>query len=63
MNIVAQCREQSAASIANHQWDKVIDELERLLYATANGFKPTKLATSKPNKNKANTANPINLNV
>ncbi|WP_171816491.1 glycosyltransferase family 4 protein [Candidatus Methylopumilus turicensis] len=63
MNIVAQCREQSAASIANHQWDKVIDELERLLYATANGFKPTKSATSKPNKNKASTANPINLNV
>ena len=63
MNIVTQCREHSAASIANRQWDKVIDELERLLYATANGFKPTKSATSKPNKNKASTANPINLNV
>lgn len=42
-----QCRQQSVASIANIRWECVIDKLEALLYATANGFKPCHLGKGK----------------
>lgn len=34
-----QCKKQAPSSIENIRWDTVIDELETLLYITANGFK------------------------
>jgi glycosyltransferase involved in cell wall biosynthesis len=51
-DLLNQCKKQSITSIANIHWESVIEELEILLYATANGFKPIKLARSKPNKSK-----------
>ena len=41
--LLNQCKQQSVSSIANIRWDSVIEELERLIYATANGFKPIKI--------------------
>ncbi len=46
-DLLNQCKKQSITSIANIRWESVIEELETLLYATANGFKPTKPAKSK----------------
>lgn len=40
--MINQCKTQALNSIENIRWDTVIDELERLLYATANGFKQGK---------------------
>lgn len=37
-----QCKEKALISIENIRWNTVIDELERLLYATANGFKQSR---------------------
>ncbi len=48
-----QCRAQSAASIANIRWDNVTDQLERLLYATANGFKQNRSLNKKRIKQRA----------
>ena len=48
-----QCRAQSAASISNIRWNNVGDELERLLYATANGFKQSKALNKKRVKQRA----------
>ena len=55
--LLNQCKKHAVSSIANIRWDSVIEELERLIYATANGFKPIKLpnrnlAKSKPAKSK-----------
>ena len=37
--LLHQCRQQAVSSIANIRWDSVIEALESLLYATANGYK------------------------
>lgn len=50
-----QCRAQSAASISNIRWNNVADELETLLYATANGFKQSRTLNKKLLKLKSNT--------
>ncbi len=55
--LLNQCKKHAVASIVNFRWDSVIEELERLIYATANGFKSTRLTKanrpkSKPAKSK-----------
>ena len=40
--LLKHCQKQSISSVANIRWETVIEELESLLYATANGFKPIK---------------------
>jgi glycosyltransferase involved in cell wall biosynthesis len=55
--LLNRCKKNAAASIVNFRWDSVIEELERLIYATANGFQPKRLiegalSKSKPVKNK-----------
>lgn len=42
IDLVNHCKKQSFSSIANTSWKSVIEELETLLYATANGFKSSK---------------------
>lgn len=44
LDLLNQCKAQSVASIANIRWESVIDALESLLYATANGFKQSRAA-------------------
>ena len=39
VKLLHQCRQQAVSSIANIRWDSVIEALESLLYATANGYK------------------------
>jgi glycosyltransferase involved in cell wall biosynthesis len=51
-DLLNRCKKQSITSILDIRWESVIEELEILLYATANGFKPFKLARNKPNKSK-----------
>ena len=41
-SLLKQCKKHSISSVANIRWESVIEELESLLYATANGFKPIK---------------------
>ena len=45
--LLNQCKKQSISSIVNIRWESVIEELEVLLYATANGFKPPNPIKSK----------------
>ena len=40
--LLKHCKQHSINSVANIRWESVIEELESLLYATANGFKPIK---------------------
>jgi glycosyltransferase involved in cell wall biosynthesis len=54
--LLNQCKKHAVASILDFRWDSVIEELERLIYATANGFQPIRitkdnLPKSKPSKN------------
>jgi glycosyltransferase involved in cell wall biosynthesis len=53
LQIRNQCRAQSAASIANIRWDSVIDNLEKLLYVTANGLKHSNQQKKKRAKRRA----------
>ena len=39
-DLLKHCKNHSISSVANIRWESVIEELESLLYATANGFKP-----------------------
>lgn len=41
-DLLNHCKKNSIMSVANIRWESVIEELETLLYKTANGFKPIK---------------------
>ena len=48
-----QCKAQSVASVSDIGWSSVIEELERLLYAMANGFKQSKATIKKRARKRA----------